>query len=79
MSHNHDYLTKGESNRFSLSADVLLLMMKGAGYALVFCLAVWFCIAVMAAIGRALPDESRETEDPTPFSSLVTTPEAFTV
>lgn len=78
MSDNHDYLRTGEHPNFRLSAEVLLLMMKGAGYALVFCLAVWFCIAVLAAIGRILPEESRETSDPTPYSFYLSAPQVPT-
>lgn len=72
MSDNHEYLTRGESKRFSLSADVLLLMLKGAGYAMVACLALWFLIAAIFWLGKLLPEESRETEDPTPFSFNLT-------
>jgi uncharacterized membrane protein len=45
-------------------------MLKGAGYAAIFVLAVWFVIAIIAGIGRALPDESRDTPDPINRSSL---------
>lgn len=72
MSENHEYLTRGESKRFSLSADVLLLMLKGAGYAMIACLVVWFLIAAIYWVGKMLPDESRETEDPTPYSFNLT-------
>jgi len=72
MSDNHEYLTSGESARFRLSADVTLLMLKGAGYAAVFCLAIWFLIAAIHGVGKWLPDESRETEDPTPLSFILT-------
>ena len=68
MSDNHDYLIQGESKRFSLSADVLLLMLKGAGYAAITCLVIWFVIVAIYWTGLLLPEESRETEDPTPFS-----------
>ncbi len=71
MSENHDYLTRGESSRFSLSGDILLLMLKGAGYAAIVCLAIWFTIGAMYWVGLLLPDESRETEDPTPFSHIL--------
>jgi hypothetical protein len=53
-----------------MSADITYLMLKGAGYAAVFVLALWFIIAVIAFIGRALPDESRDTPDPINRSSL---------
>ena len=68
MSDNHDYLRTGDSGTFRLRADVLALMLKGAGYAALACLAIWALIAVTYWVGTLLPDESRETEDPTPFS-----------
>ena len=57
-------------NKTRLSADITYLMLKGAGYAAIFVLALWFIIAVIAGIGRALPDQSRETPDPINRSSL---------
>ena len=68
MSDNHDYLRTGVDPNFRLRADVLSLMLKGAGYAAIGCLAIWFTIAAIFWVGTLLPDESRETEDPTPFS-----------
>ncbi len=68
MSDNHDYLRTSSGNTFRLRADVLALMLKGAGYAFVFCLAVWFSVYAIFWIGTKLPEESREVEDPTPFS-----------
>lgn len=68
MSDNNDYL--GVEGRSRLYGDVTLLMMKGAGYALVFCLILWFVIAVIAGIGRALPEESRDTPDPINRSAI---------
>ncbi len=56
------------SERTRLSGDVTLLMLKGAGYAAVVVIGLWFTIAVIAAVGRALPAESREQPDPTPLS-----------
>jgi len=56
--------------KMRLSADITYLMLKGAGYAAIFVLALWFIIAVIAGIGRALPDQSRETPDPINRSSL---------
>ncbi|MDX8354635.1 RC-LH1 core complex protein PufX [Cognatiyoonia sp. IB215182] len=58
------------SEKARLTADITLLMLKGAGYAAAFLLAIWFLIAVMAWIGRALPEESRDTPDPINRSSL---------
>ncbi len=66
---NDNILEMSEKSR--LSADITLLMLKGAGYAAVFVLALWFIIAVIAGIGRALPEESRETPDPINRSSSV--------
>jgi len=68
MSDNNDIL--GTDGRARLTADVTFLMLKGAGYALVFCLAILFTILIIAAIGRALPEESRDTPDPINRSSL---------
>lgn len=73
MSDNHDFLRTNVDKSFRLRADVLALMLKGAGYAAVFCLVIWFTIAAIYGIGKLLPEESRETEDPTPFSfNLIT-------
>ncbi len=68
MSDNHDYLRTGEASSFRLSADVLMLMLRGAGYAAVACLALLFGMLALYWIGTMLPEESRDTEDPTPFS-----------
>ena len=56
--------------RTRLSADITMLMLKGAGYAAIAVLAIWFTIAVIAAIGRALPEESRQNPDPINRSSI---------
>jgi len=40
MSDNHDYLQTSSTAR--LYGDVAMLMLKGAGYAMVFCLIIWF-------------------------------------
>ena len=68
MSDNNDILDLDSKTR--LFADITYLMLKGAGYAAIFVLALWFIIAVIAGIGRALPDQSRETPDPINRSSL---------
>lgn len=72
MTENHDYLTRGENKNFRMSSEILLLMLKGAGYAAVACLALWFLIAAIFWVGKMLPEESRETEDPTPYSFILT-------
>ena len=77
MSENHDYLKTGDPT-YRLRADILMLMLKGAAYAAIFCLVVWFIVAAFAWIGSLLPEESRETEDPSPWSFLIdpaTTPD----
>lgn len=60
----------GVNARTQLSASILMLMLRGAGYALIFCLLVLFTILILAAIGRALPEDSRFTPDPINRSSL---------
>ncbi len=52
------------NNKSRLTADITFLMLKGAGYAALVVVAIWFFIAAFAAIGRALPEESRATPDP---------------
>lgn len=60
----------GMSKKSRLSADITYLMLKGAGYAALLVFGLWIIIAITAAIGKALPDQSRETQDPTPMSFL---------
>ena len=72
MTENHDYLGTADNPKLQLSGEVLILMLKGAGYAAVFCLGLWFFIWALYAIGLLLPEESREAEDPTPFSYEMT-------
>lgn len=72
MTGNHDYLGNADNPKLRLSGDVLILMLKGAGYAAIFCLATWFFIWALYAIGMMLPEESKEAEDPTPFSFEMT-------
>lgn len=67
MTENNDYLRTGDRT-FRLRADVLTLMLKGAGYAAILCLVVGFIIWITYAIGLLLPEESKEADDPTPFS-----------
>jgi hypothetical protein len=72
MSDNNDIL--GTTGRSRLGADVMLLMLKGSGYALVLCLAIWLVAAVIIGIGRALPEDSRFTPDPNQQGSVFMTP-----
>ena len=68
MTDNNDYLHSVDDRNLRLSGEVLILMLKGAGYAAVACLVVVIGIGAMYGIGLLLPEESRNTEDPTPFS-----------
>ena len=70
MKHNHDYLGVNEDPNIALKGQVLILQLKGAGYAAVFCLALVLGVLALAWLGKLLPEESRETEDPTPFSYM---------
>lgn len=79
MRENHDYLRTDADSSFRLRADILTLMLKGAGYAAAACLAIWLTLALIMQIGRMLPDESRETEDPTPFSLILSPAEVAEV
>jgi hypothetical protein len=74
MSDNHDYLKTASNTNLRLGGDILALMLKGAGYAAVFCLVIWFLFAAMYWVGQLLPEESRDTEDPTPFSYHLSAP-----
>jgi hypothetical protein len=71
MTENNDYLRTGDTT-FRLRADILALMMKGAGYAMIFCLVMGFIIWAGYAVGLLLPEESKEADDPTPFSYNLT-------
>ncbi len=72
MSDNNDFLRTTSDNSFRLRADVLALMLKGAGYAAVFVLVIWAVMAAIYGAGKLLPEESRDTPDPTPFSYNLT-------
>ncbi|NNE53725.1 MAG: RC-LH1 core complex protein PufX [Sulfitobacter sp.] len=78
MSDNNDFLRTGETT-FRLRADVLALMLKGAGYAALFCFGVGFLLWAIYAIGLLLPPESKEADDPTPFSYHLSAPETYRV
>ena len=65
---NHDYLKTSGDPTFRLRADVLALMLKGAGYAALFCIVVGVFLAVTIWIGGLLPPESKEAPDPNVFN-----------
>ncbi len=60
----------GTDRRGRLTADITYLMLKGAGYGLIVFLALIFTILIIAAIGRALPEDSRFQPDPINRSSI---------
>jgi hypothetical protein len=71
MTDNHDYLGMDRDPNLQLKASVLMLQLKGAGYAAMFCLALVFAVWALYGIGLLLPDEAREADDPTPFSYVL--------
>jgi len=56
------------SSRTRLFYEIMGLMMKGAGYAAVVVVGVWFFIYAIFLVGKLLPEESKEAADPTPLS-----------
>ena len=58
------------SREFRLTADALTLMLKGAGYAALFCGAILLVGMILLAISRALPEQSKQSADPTPDLSM---------
>jgi hypothetical protein len=71
MSANNDML-RTNTGDFRLRADIMALMLKGAGYAALLCVVVGFMMWALYAIGLLLPEESRDTSDPTPLSYNLT-------
>ncbi len=59
------------SRKSRLRAEITYLMLKGAGVAALVFFGGWIAIAIIAAIGRQLPEDSRSAPDPTPLSYLV--------
>ncbi|MFD0858473.1 RC-LH1 core complex protein PufX [Roseovarius aquimarinus] len=74
MHDQDDYLRTGTRN-FRLTADITALMLKGAGYAALFCAAIYLIAWVFIGISRLLPEDSKLAPDPTPLSHLAA-PEA---
>lgn len=72
MSDDNNFL--GTDGRGRLTADITYLMLKGGGYALVLCLSIWLVIAVIAAIGGALPEDSQFQADPNLRGSVMIDP-----
>ena len=67
MSDRYGFL-RSEDSRSGLFADGLILMTKGAGYALALCVGLGVLYAVTVGVGKLLPPESKEQPDPTPLS-----------
>jgi hypothetical protein len=70
MSDNNDYL-RTSTGSFRLTADVTTLMLKGAGYAAIFCITILFISILAVKFADLLPPESKEAVDPTPTSFLI--------
>jgi len=70
MSDQDDYLRTGNKD-FRLTADVTALMLKGAGYAAVFCIVIGIAYAVLVGIANVLPEDSKFAPDPTPTSMMI--------
>ena len=71
MSNNDNYLETNGSRVSKLRMQALALHVKGAGLAFAFCTVTLLIILLFMWIGQMLPDRSRETEDPTPFSYVL--------
>ena len=67
---DQDYLRTG-NREFRLTADVTALMLKGAGYAALFCLILGIAYAVLIGIANILPEDSKFAPDPTPTSMII--------
>ena len=61
---NNDTNLVGMTAKTRMFADVTYLMLKGAGFALIFVLALWLVMAITIGIGKLLPERSREAPDP---------------
>ncbi|MCF2871550.1 RC-LH1 core complex protein PufX [Octadecabacter sp. G9-8] len=66
----NDYLRTSNGD-FRLTADVTALMLKGAGYAAIFCLVLGLAYAVLIGISNVLPEDSKFAPDPTPTSMMI--------
>ena len=72
MAIDHDYLrmhrTTGPKQ---LRADISMLMLKGAAYGAVFFIGLFVVGYLLVAFGNALPSQSKEADDPSPWSFLI--------
>jgi hypothetical protein len=67
MSNDETYLNLSRKNR--LSADILFLMLKGAGYAAAVVVSIVLVIVIIQQIGLLLPEDSKTAPDPINRSS----------
>ena len=68
---NNDDFMLNMNRKSRLRAEVTFLMLKGAGLAALVFFSIWIGVAIIAAIGRALPEDSRSAPDPTPLSFVI--------
>jgi len=73
---DQDYLRTG-NREFRLTADVTALMLKGAGYAAIFCLVLGIAYAVLVGVSAILPEDSKFAPDPTPTSMIIEDAQTF--
>lgn len=66
----NDYL-RTNTGEFRLTADVTALMLKGAGYAAIFCAVIGLSYAVLIGVSNLLPEDSKFAPDPTPTSMII--------
>ncbi len=64
----------GMNRRSQMAANVGFLMLKGAGYAAIVVFVLWASIALLAAFRFALPPESQEARDPSPWTPAYEAP-----
>ena len=67
---NQENYLRTNTRDFRLTADVTALMLKGAGYAALFCFAIGLAYAVLIGISSLLPEDSKLAPDPTPTSMI---------
>ncbi|MDC0116188.1 RC-LH1 core complex protein PufX [Octadecabacter sp.] len=70
QNHHDDYLRTG-NRQFRLTADITTLMLKGAGYALVFCFIIGVAYFALVGLSNLLPEDSKFAPDPTPTSMII--------
>ena len=68
---NQNDYPRTSNGDFRVTADVTALMLKGAGYAAIFCLVIGLAYAVLIGISSILPEDSKFAPDPTPTSMII--------